>query len=215
MRILEHKASASDVVQFLVSTQPHVSPSQIIWSVKGRLQRLIRDARPKAFRRKYSIHSIGSAKRELVEGYVADQLGHHRMADERVQRELARFQIENADLDLSSIRSTAHGRFIYNVHLVLVNAGRWREVREDPLARTREMLLESAKRKGHLLSNAAILADHLHLTIGCETTESPLQVALGYMNNLAYAHDMVPILEHGFYVGTFGEYDLAAIRRRL
>jgi hypothetical protein len=32
------------------------------------------------------------------------------------------------------------------------------------------------------------------------------------MNNLAYAAGMKPIFKFGFYVGTFGEYDLGATR---
>ncbi len=32
------------------------------------------------------------------------------------------------------------------------------------------------------------------------------------MNNLAYAAGMKPIVPFGFYVGTFGEYDLGAMR---
>ncbi len=36
-----------------------------------------------------------------------------------------------------------------------------------------------------------------------------------YMNNIAYAHGMKPLLYHSYYVGTFGTYDLDAIRRSL
>ena len=40
-------------------------------------------------------------------------------------------------------------------------------------------------------------------------------VALAYMNNLAYAHGMQPLFYHSYYAGTFGTYDLDAIRRLL
>jgi len=43
--------------------------------------------------------------------------------------------------------------------------------------------------------------------------ESPLEVAVGYLNNLAYAQGMKRVYQYGFYVGTFGEYDLGAIRK--
>ena len=39
-------------------------------------------------------------------------------------------------------------------------------------------------------------------------------VAIGYMNNLGFAHGMKPLLQFGFFVGTFGEYDSGAIRRQ-
>ena len=44
--------------------------------------------------------------------------------------------------------------------------------------------------------------------------ESPEEIALAYMNNLAFAHGMRPVYQFGYYVGTFGEYDMAAVRRR-
>ena len=43
--------------------------------------------------------------------------------------------------------------------------------------------------------------------------ESPCQVALSYMNNLAYASGMKRAFAFGFYVGTFGEYDIGVAAR--
>ena len=40
-------------------------------------------------------------------------------------------------------------------------------------------------------------------------------VSVGAMSEIAYAHGMTPILCHSYYVGTFGTYDLDAIRRLL
>ena len=45
--------------------------------------------------------------------------------------------------------------------------------------------------------------------LGCNVTESPAEVALSYMNNLAWTAGMKRVFGFGFYVGTFGEYDLA------
>jgi hypothetical protein len=77
------------------------------------------------------------------------------------------------------------------------------------------MLIGVAKKKAHRLSRAAILADHVHLTVGCANAESPETVALAYMNNIAHAHNMEPIFTNSYYAGTFGEYDMDAIRRSL
>ena len=77
------------------------------------------------------------------------------------------------------------------------------------------MLLQASVRYAHLLSQASVLADHVHLAIGCDISESPRQVALSYMNNLAYAQGMQPVLMPSYYAGTFGPYDLNAIRRQL
>jgi hypothetical protein len=93
VRILEHRLKNVDVSQFLVSTRPDSAPPQIVRSLKGRLQYLLREPLPKAFQRNYSIHSVGSANLAAVEAYVASQLEHHRMADQRVQLRLAKHQI--------------------------------------------------------------------------------------------------------------------------
>ena len=215
VRILECQAAHPPVLHFLLSTKPTISPPQIVKSVKGRFQHLIRSSRPAAFRRNFSLSSVGEVRQEVIENYVASQLGHHRMADERVRERLAAFQLEFPDVDLSEPIFSSHGRYVYNLHLALVHAGRWCEVREDRLMKTRDMIVGVARKKQHRLSRAAILSDHVHLTIGCAIDESPEVVALSYMNNLAYAHGMEPLFCHSYYVGTFGTYDLNAIRRSL
>jgi hypothetical protein len=81
VRILEHQLIKSNVSQFLVSTKPQIAPAACIRSVKGRLQYLVRAKIPKAFRRNYSITSLGSANAEAMEKYVGSQAEHHPMAD--------------------------------------------------------------------------------------------------------------------------------------
>jgi len=90
VRLLQHRANGN-VHLFLLSTSPDVAPPMIVKSVKGRLQNAIQELAPKAFRRNFRLTSIGDAKRAAIEAYVAGQLGHHRMADQRVDRMLAEF----------------------------------------------------------------------------------------------------------------------------
>ena len=212
VRILEHRFKSVGVSQFLVSTKPDSSPPQIVRCLKGRLQYLLREQLPKAFRRNFSIHSVGSANLAAVDAYVASQLEHHRMADQRVQLQLARQQVHCPESDLSLPMRGAHGEYRYNLHVVLVHEERWTEVRDEVLTAIREMVLKASGAKGHRLSRAGILADHVHLLLGCNLAESPQDVALGYLNNLAYAQRMRRVYQYGFYVGTVGEYDLGAIR---
>jgi hypothetical protein len=73
-------------------------------------------------------------------------------------------------------------------------------------------IVKSVKgRLQHLIRDG--LSDHVHLTLGCAIGESPEAVGLTYLNNLACAHGMQALFRHSYYVGTFGEYDLEAIRR--
>ena len=66
-----------------------------------------------------------------------------------------------------------------------------------------------------MLARASIVPEHIHLSLGCNLEESPLDVALSYMNNLAYASEQRPVFKFGCFVGTFGEYDLGVIPREV
>jgi REP element-mobilizing transposase RayT len=211
IRMLSHRFSESDMSQFAISALPHVSPLLVVQRVKGRLQHLIRERLPKAFHGNYAIRSVGNVTRETVEAYVADQLGHHQMADPRVQDRLGRYQIRCPDVDLRQPERTSHGTYWYNLHLVLVHRERWTEVREDVLQKAHDMILRSCEAKGYRLSRAGILADHVHLLLGCPIEVAPDEVALGFLNNLAYAHGMKPIYQYGGFVGTVGEYTTKAM----
>jgi REP element-mobilizing transposase RayT len=213
IRLLQHTFEEPNVSKLLVSTKPEVSPLKIAQRVKGRLQHLIREHLPDAFRRNYAIRSVGSTKRENLERYLEAQLRHHPMADARVGERFEKYQIKNAVVDLSKPSETTHARYWYNLHVAFVNEERWREVREDRLAAVRDMIVNAAAAKGYGLSRGAIVADHVHLTMRCALSESPQEVALSYMNNVAYALGMKPVLQYSYFVGTFGEYDLGVIPR--
>jgi REP element-mobilizing transposase RayT len=211
IRLLGHHVREPRVTQFSLSTLPHVTPLLLVNRVKGRLQYLIRNTRPKALQRNYALRSIGSATRPAIEAYVASQLAHHVMADDRVQATLERFQIVHLEVDLSRPRVTSHGVYWYNLHIVLVHQGRWAEVREEVLEREQHMIEQACRVKGFALSRAGILADHVHLALGCSLEVAPAEVALGFLNNLAYVHGMKAVFQYGAYVGTFGEYHHGAV----
>ena len=214
VRVSKHTTSAGAAEQFVVSTLPETSPSAVVRSVKGRLQYVVRSRSPKAFRRNYRIESLGFAKKEAIENYVASQLEHHRMPDAAVQRQLHQYQIRQPNVDLAKVRYSAHGEYVYNLHLVFVHHGRWVEVDHDVLERARRMLLRASEKKSHRLSTAGIFPDHIHLAVGCGVRESPQEVALGYLNNLAHVHGMRPVFQFGYYAGTFTNYDFGATRER-
>ena len=211
IRIIKHRALDNETSQFFISTKPDVSPSEIIRGVKGRLQSLVRSSVPKAFQRNYCLRSIGSARRSVVEDYVASQLGHHQMADPRVQEMLQQFQLAYPEVDLSQPSRTAHGLYWYNLHLVFVNDGRWMETRESEIRKLCEMIEHVAFKGEHRLSRLSLLCDHVHLVIGCKIDPSPEGIALGFLNSGAIALGMKPQFKFGYYAGTTGEYDLGAV----
>jgi REP element-mobilizing transposase RayT len=215
VHLLEHRLTEKVASQFLLSTRPETPPPEAARSVKGRLQYIVKDKLPKAFRRNYGLWSVGTVNAKVIEQYIADQTRHHPMADPRVQRQFEAISIEGDSDALVSPRVSGHAQFCYNLHLVLVSRDRDIEIRPQVLEARRAMLLAAAAKKGHLIGKGQIVADHLHLALGCRLSESPQDVALGYLNNLAYADGMKPLFQFGYYAGTFSRYDLDAIRQKL
>jgi REP element-mobilizing transposase RayT len=215
VRILEHHQPSANVVHFLVSTTPVLCPSEIVRSVKGRLQYLVRDRLPKAFRRNYYIGSVGEANCDVLDQYIARQTSKHPMADPEIQERLERFQFHNPAVDLGAKRTGNYGQFVHSLQIVLRTADGWHEVRESVLAGKQKMILNAANKKNWLVSRIGILSDHMHLLLGVGNTESPQSVAISLLNNLAFVQEMKPVFRYSYYAGTFGGYDRGAIRVNL
>lgn len=212
IRLLRHQFLTPTTSQFLMSTRPAHAPQWIAKNLKGLLQHIVQAHYSIAFQRNYGFRSLGSTKRSKAERYVASQLGHHRLADPRFEAALAPFQMTDSAVDLAVPRRTAHSVYWYNLHLRVVNDGRWREHDSARFATLREWIVRVARSRDLTLSRAGILPDHIHLTFGVGSERSPEEVALCFMNNLAYGWGMKPVFQSGYFVGTFGEYDLGSVR---
>jgi REP element-mobilizing transposase RayT len=212
VRLLEFRLIEPATGQLFVSTRPHASPAQIIRSIKGRLQYLVRNLTPQLWRRHYSITSVGDANNDVLQGYVSRQVEHHPMADPRTTDRLQQAQFHDPSVDLAAPRASSHGRFVHNLHVVLENEGHGRDTRHDFLAASRDMVIGVCRKKAWLLSRLGLVANHLHVLLGCGIDHAPREAALSLMNNLAFAHGMKRVYEPSFYIGTFGPYDHGAIR---
>jgi REP element-mobilizing transposase RayT len=215
VRILEHRQLADQRLQFLISSQPQVSPSDIVRSVKGRLQHVITKINPKAFQRSYNIYSIGETNNDCLNAYVAKQPARHPMADPRVQRQIELLQFYDERINLKEPQFCNHGRFLHNLHIVIENRDHLHIVNEEYLHKLRSMIIRSCAQKHQLLARIGLVSNHMHLLLGCDVACSPQSIALSLMNNLAYSIGMKAIFEFSYYVGTFGPYDRDAIRRGL
>ena len=71
-----------------------------------------------------------------------------------------------------------------------------------------------AAKKGYRIGSVSVMPDHIHLALRGNISHSPEQIALAFQNNLTYMARKGAMWRPGFYVGTFGEYDMEAIRRR-
>jgi hypothetical protein len=211
VRILEIRSRPPNVVQFFLSSTPEKSPSQLIRSVKGRWQHLSRTTAPIAFRRNYRITSVGSASDGVLNDYVKRQTERHPMADDRVQAMLEKIQFDDATVSLTDVLRSSHGEYRYALQIVLESDSGWHDTREAALTGYRQAIIGSCRKHNWRLKRIGILSNHLHILVGPGIDDSPEEVALVLLNNLAFTQGMKPLFRFSFYAGTFGEYDRGAI----
>ncbi len=119
LRVLEYRWTAA-LVQILFSAKPDVSPEFIAARAKGRLDHALRTARLHApFSRKVALRAIGDNTRRDIEDYVARQVAKERFADPRFAERMAELTVVDPRVDLAAPEASAHGRYWYNLHLVL------------------------------------------------------------------------------------------------
>jgi len=213
LRVLE-LACSDRQVQALCSVKPRVSPTFFAARLKGRIQNAIREgACAFSFSRKLAVRSIGDNSTADVQRYILRQAGKERLADVRFRDVLRQITVADAAVDLSLHTETLSDRYWYNLHLVLVTAERFRIADAAWLDKIRDQSVRIAEKKGHAISRLAVMPDHLHIALRANVEHSPQDVALAFQNNLAYALNQCRVWKDTYYVGTFGEYDMDAIRR--
>jgi hypothetical protein len=117
----------ADMAQLLFSVTPDTSPVLFSTRVKGRLQHAMRRAGEDVqFSRKVSVRCLGENTREDVEQYLSKQVPRGDFADERFRQRMAKDTVVKADVKLSEPFANVRGRYWYNLHVVLVVAGRVR-----------------------------------------------------------------------------------------
>jgi len=214
LRVLE-SSLASEQIQLTLSTTPQVAPVTLASRVKGRIQHHCRRrGTPIDFSRKLAVRSLGDATRAQVETYVRNQVPNEPLADERFRAMLAPFTVVNPRVDLSKPTESNSGRYWYNLHLVLVVRDQYRIGEAATLAKVRDTALRVCAKKDYAASTLAVLPDHLHLALRGAVAHSPEEIALSFLNNLAYVLGQRPWWEAGYYAGTFGEYGMAAVRSK-
>jgi REP element-mobilizing transposase RayT len=213
LRLLEHCCMPTQV-QLTFSTKPDVAPTFVTARAKSRLQHALRQAgRAVPFSRNLALRSIGEARRGQIEQYVRLQVAHAPWADTDLGRRMEQFTVVNPHVDLSLPTDTERGRYWYNLHLVVVSEERYQIVDERRLAKVRDRALRIAEHKGYLVSCLSVMPDHVHIALRGDVAHSPQQIALAMQNNLAYALGQVRLWQPTYYVGTFSEYDMGAVRR--
>jgi REP element-mobilizing transposase RayT len=215
LRLLESSWTSSEI-QLLFSAVPGVSLVLLATRAKGRLDHALRVAGVKMeFSRKLAVRSIGDNTREQVEAYIEQQVPRARFADPRFAEFLKQFTVVNPHVDLSVPSESARGRYWYNLHVVLVVTERYRIVDQARLTTLRDTSLRIAEKKGYAISRLSVMPDHLHAALRGNCDQSPVEIVGAFQNNLAYAVGQMRLWEETYYTGTFSEYDMDAIRRRV
>jgi len=212
IRLLENYWS-DEKIQLTFSTKPAVSPVVIAQRAKGRVQYALRKANtPQKFSKKLSIRSVGNNTTKDVTEYIRSQVENETYIDPKFAQKMRQMTVIDPTVDLSIPSRSAHGRYWYNLHVVLVTAERHNVFDIDALELTRDGCFRIANRKLYRLSGVSVMPDHLHLALRGDYNKSPEEIALEFKNNLAFLHGQQAIWNSGFYVGTFGEYNMQAIR---
>jgi REP element-mobilizing transposase RayT len=213
LRRLEQQWCAA-AIQFTFSVKPNVSPVFFASRVKGRLQHALRSAgTPIEFSRKLAVRTIGDNTTQDVERYVRGQVEKESFDDARYAEFLREFTVVDPDVDLGQPTTSNSGRYWYNLHLVLLVADGCRFHDRENLVAIRDWSLAIGRKKGYAISTLSIMPDHIHAALRGNVENSPEEIALAFMNNLAYALGQSEIWRPSYYAGTFGEYDMGAVRR--
>jgi hypothetical protein len=167
------------------------------------------------FRRNYRITSVGTANADVLDAYIDRQPDRHPMADHRVQELLESLQFHDEQVNLTNVRRSSHGEFRYALQVVIESESGWHDVRSSVLTAYRQAIIASCSKHGWLLSRIGLLTNHVHVLVGPCIEDSPMDVALVLMNNMAFTQGMTPMFRTSFYVGTFGDYDRGAIWQEL
>ncbi len=212
LRLLEWRVR-QDKFQITFSTTPLVSPVLLASRCKGRLQDALRKASfPHRFRRKRSVRSIGNNTTAQVESYIKNQVKKAAFVNADFQSKMRELTFVDPFVELSRPTASGHGIYWYNLHLVLVTRERYRIADWRLLRTIHDGCLKIARKKRYGISTLSVMLEHLHVAFRGDPRQSPQEIALAFQNNLAYLAGEDLWME-SFYVGTFSEYSMRAVRR--
>ena len=222
LRRVAHRWQA-DIIQFTFEAGPDIAPEKVAARTKGRLDHALRAHGWRAgLARKVAVRSLGENTLETVLQYIATQLDRAELADPRYIASLAAAAWEDGTVDLSEPLASGHGRYWYNLHIVVVTDERWRVGREDFLrkipgaVRAWSAELSACGGPGEArpgVHSLAVMPDHVHASVRAPAAMTPREVAMGLRRALNLAARCA-LFSPRVYVGTFSDYPLSVVRPR-
>jgi len=213
IRVLAVRYAEPSMLQLTLSTRPVASPQFIVQRVKGRLWYAWKSFEAVKIEKHYALRSYGTQERKVIEAYVSDQASHHPMASPRVSQLFHDVNFIDESVQLEQPILIDRSQVWFNLHVVIVHAERWNNVYQSLVTKSQQMIRRVCRKYDLRLSRCGIVADHIHLSLGANVSDSAQGVVLKLMNNLAFVYEMKAVYQFGAYVATFGEYDQRALQR--
>lgn len=211
MRLLEHLNEGRQL-KLLVSVKPELSPEFVVQRSKGRLSYLLRQMSGVRLSRKVSLRSIGSNRRNDVEQYISKQVIKEGFVDEKYCERLDAYTSKIPSYDFTKPSMNKRGAYWYDLHIVLVREYRQQFLRAFEFDEVRNSFLACLSENRLSLNSYSIMPDHLHTALRGRSSLSPLDIGCEIMNRTSGAFGRA-LWQKGMYLGTFGEYDIEAIRQ--
>lgn len=199
-------------LQFSFKFEPALAPCHLAARVKGRLDHSLRqNGFAGGFSRKVSVRSLGHNTLSSVINYIRQQLDRCDLVDPRYIRDLRKYQWENTDLDLRHPIAASHGRYWYDLHIVMVTNGRHRLSERSLIERLYSSIHAWGHRGPCSLKSISVMPDHLHLAVRGAVFHSPADIAVSLLREVNDAAGF-RLFNDRVYLGTFSEYSLWCAR---
>lgn len=201
--------------QLLVSARPHQSPVEIVRLVKARLYVSMANLGYRnPLNRRFAIRSVGNNTSSDLKTYLAMQVERRNYIDPRFSDALQEYSKEY-DFDSSLPSLTRHGKYWYDLHLVLSTSARFTVAQQTIWERLVATCEQWHAEQGEQLKSLALLPDHLHILLRPKIDTSPQMLGRGLIERLNAIKEMPNLYLPSFYVGTYGAYSMAAIRKKI
>jgi hypothetical protein len=210
-------------IQITFRADPVAAPVFVTARAKGRLDHALRKSgHPTAFSRRVGFRTLGENTSPVVLRYLARQYDRADLADPKYINQLRAASWVNPDFNSADPQPTGHGRYWFDLHMVLVTEGRFRigrwinplDLRDatlewgENLARTVNHTLSGHAQPG--VKSLAVMHDHVHVAFRGHISHSPHDMAgdlLTRLNRRAGCR----VMQERIYVGSFSEYSVHAI----
>ena len=211
---LEKWNYSEDMVKILFQVNPDIAPFLFSQRIKGRLDYSFRKLNlPIKFSRKVAFRCLGENTRNIVNEYIQKQVIKSDYYDNRFKELLSKNTISN-NVDLSQPVITSHGRYWYNIHLVIIIQNRKFPItNSETFEIIKKYCFIIANKKECKIARLSIMPDHIHISIKGNPKLSPKDIGFAFLNNLSFVLGYNRCWKNEFYVGSFSEYNLDALKK--